>query len=59
MDGVSKKYGMRGKIPTAWSIQKILTRTQYCGFNTFLGEIYKGNYESIIDVETLTEYLHC
>lgn len=44
--------GKRGKIPTAWSIQKILTRTQYCGFNTFLGGIYKGNYESIIDVET-------
>ena len=43
--------GKRGKKPTAWSIQKILTRTQYCGFNTFLGEIYKGNYESIIDVE--------
>lgn len=44
--------GKRGKKPTAWSIQKILTRTQYCGFNTFLGEIYKGNYEPIIDVET-------
>lgn len=44
--------GKRGKKPTAWSVQKILTRTQYCGFNTFLGEVYKGNYESIIDVET-------
>ena len=47
--------GKRGKIPTTWSIQKILTRTQYCGFNTFLGEIYKGNYESIIDVETFNK----
>ena len=47
--------GKRGKLPTAWSIQKILTRTQYCGFNTFLGEIYKGNYESIIDVETFNK----
>lgn len=47
--------GKRGKKPTAWSIQKILTRTQYCGFNTFLGEIYKGNYESIIDVETFNK----
>lgn len=47
--------GKRGKIPTAWSIQKILTRTQYCGFNTFLGEIYKGNYESIVDVETFNK----
>ncbi len=44
--------GKRGRKPTAWSIQKILTRTQYCGFNTFFGKIYKGNYESIIDVET-------
>ena len=44
--------GKRGKKPTAWSVQKILTRTQYCGYNTFLGEVYKGNYESIIDVET-------
>lgn len=47
--------GKRGKKPTAWSIQKILTRTQYCGFNTFLGEIYKGNYESIVDVETFNK----
>lgn len=47
--------GKRGKEPTAWSIQKILTRTQYCGFNTFLGEIYKGNYKSIIDVETFNK----
>lgn len=47
--------GKRGKIPTAWSVQKILTRTQYCGFNTFLGKIYKGNYESIVDVETFNK----
>lgn len=47
--------GKRGKVPTAWSIQKILTRTQYCGYNTFLGEIYKGNYESIVDVETFNK----
>lgn len=44
--------GKKGKAPSAWAIQKILTRTQYCGYNVFLGEIYKGNYESIIDVET-------
>ena len=47
--------GKRGKVPTAWSVQKILTRTQYCGYNTFLGEIYKGNYESIVDVETFNK----
>ena len=44
--------GKRGKYPTAYSIQKILTRTEYCGYNIFHGEIYKGYYESIIDVET-------
>lgn len=44
--------GKRGKYPTAYSIQKILSRTQYCGYNIFCGEIYKGNYEPIIDVET-------
>lgn len=47
--------GKRGKMPTAWSVQKILTRTQYCGYNIFLGEIYKGNYEPIIDVETFNK----
>ncbi len=47
--------GKRGKKPTAWSVQKILTRTQYCGYNTYLGEIYKGNYESIIDVDTFNK----
>lgn len=44
--------GKRGKYPTAYSIQKILTRTQYCGYNIFHGEIYKGNYDPIIDIET-------
>ena len=47
--------GKRGKVPTAWSIQKILTRTQYCGFNTFLGEIYKGDYDPIIDIKTFNK----
>ena len=49
--------GKRGKTPTAYSIQKILTRTQYCGYNILHGEIYKGNYESIIDVETYNKTL--
>lgn len=44
--------GKRGKYPTAYSIQKILTRTQYCGYNIFHGEIYKGNYEPIVDIDT-------
>lgn len=47
--------GKRGKKPTAWSVQKILTRTQYCGYNIFLGEVYKGNYDAIIDVETFNK----
>lgn len=44
--------GKRGKYPTAYSIQKIITRTEYCGYNIFHGEIYKGYYDPIIDVET-------
>lgn len=44
--------GKRGKKPTPWSIQVILNRPQYCGFNIFHGEIYKGNHESIIDIVT-------
>lgn len=49
--------GKRGKLPTAYSVQKILTRPQYCGYNIFCGEIYKGDYESIIDVETYNKVL--
>lgn len=44
--------GKRGKKPTAWTVQKILTRPQYAGYNTYLGEIYKGNYKPIIDLVT-------
>lgn len=49
--------GKRGKTPTAYSIQKILTRTQYCGYNVFHGEIYKGNFEPIIDIGTYNKTL--
>ena len=49
--------GKRGKVPTAYSIQKILTRTQYCGYNIFCGEVYKGDYEPIIDIETYNKVL--
>lgn len=44
--------GKRGCKPTPWSVQKILNRPQYCGYNTFCGEIYKGNHVPIIDVGT-------
>ena len=49
--------GKRGKVPTAYSVQKILTRTQYCGYNIFCGEVYKGDYEPIIDIETYNKVL--
>ena len=44
--------GKRGKIPSAWSVQKIVTRPVYCGYNLFCGNIYKGNFDGIIDIET-------
>ena len=47
--------GKRGKAPVAFSVQKILTRPQYCGFNTFCGEIFKGNFKPIIDIDTFNK----
>lgn len=44
--------GKRGKIPNAYTVSVILTRPQYCGYNTFLDRVYKGNHEPIISVET-------
>ncbi|GAA0265078.1 hypothetical protein GCM10008922_25170 [Faecalicatena contorta] len=44
--------GKRGKIPTAYSVSVILTRPIYCGYNTFCGELFKGNHEPIIDTKT-------
>lgn len=38
-------------MPTAWTIQTILTRPIYCGYNSFCGNIYKGNYDPIISAE--------
>ena len=43
--------GKRGKIPNAYTVSVILTRPQYCGYNTFLDRVYKGNHEPIISVE--------
>lgn len=43
--------GKRGKIPSAWSIYVILTRPQYCGYNTYCGQVYKGNYDPIVTVQ--------
>lgn len=44
--------GKRGRVPTAWTISVILTRPQYCGYNVYVGELYKGNHEPIVDVQT-------
>lgn len=44
--------GKRGKIPCAYSVQKIITRPVYCGYNLFCENIYKGGHEPIIDVPT-------
>lgn len=43
--------GKRGKEPNAWTVYVILTRPQYCGYNTFCGQLYKGIHDSIISVE--------
>jgi site-specific DNA recombinase len=43
--------GKRGREHTAWTIRKILTRPIYCGYNSYDGSIYKGNYEPIITVK--------
>lgn len=43
--------GKRGRIPSPSAINIILTRPQYAGYNLFLGELYKGNYEPIRTVQ--------
>lgn len=42
--------GKRGKSPTAYTVQVILTRPQYCGYNPFNGDLYRGNHPPIISV---------
>lgn len=43
--------GKRGKSPTAYTVYVILTRPQYCGYNTYCGNVYKGNYDPIVSLE--------
>lgn len=43
--------GKRGKAPNAWTVSVILTRPQYCGYNSYLGKVYKGFFEPIISVD--------
>ena len=47
--------GKRGKKPTAWSIEKILSHPQYCGYNVFHGVLYKGDHEPIVSVKTFNK----
>lgn len=44
--------GKRGKSPVAYTIQVIITRPIYCGYNSFHGQLYKGNHPAIISIET-------
>lgn len=50
--------GKRGKTPTAYSIYKIITRPIYCGYNTYDGDIYKGNHTPIISVSKFNKVQH-
>ena len=43
--------GKRGKPPTPYSVNVILTRPLYVGYNTFKGSIYKGNHPLIISID--------
>lgn len=43
--------GKRGSTPTAWSVCLILTRPLYCGYNSFCGQLHKGNHKPIISIE--------
>lgn len=45
----AKNYrGKRGRIPCPGSIRVILTRPQYCGYNVFCSELFKGNHAPLI-----------
>ena len=50
--------GKRGKEPTAYSVFKIITRPIYCGYNTYAGEIYRGNHTPIIRVSKFNKVQH-
>ena len=41
--------GKRGRVFRAEHIKVILSRPVYIGYNTFCGQIYKGNHQPIID----------
>lgn len=43
--------GKRGRIQSAESVRKILTRPIYAGFNLFHGSLYKGQHTPIISIK--------
>ena len=51
---IARKKGYKGKcgkIPTAWSIRKIITRPIYAGYNCWHGGTIKGNHKPIVSVD--------
>ena len=44
--------GKRGKAPSPYSVEVILTCPVYCGYNRFHGELYKGSHVPIVSVDT-------
>lgn len=49
--GLKGYTGKRGKILKAQHIKTILTRPIYAGYNSFCGQVYKGNHDPIISVQ--------
>lgn len=44
--------GKKGKEPTPFSVMQIITNPLYCGYNRFLGKLYRGAHPRLISVET-------
>lgn len=45
--------GKRGRIMTAWSVRLILTRAIYAGYNSWRGQLIRGQHEPLV---TLSDY---
>ena len=48
-------HGKFGKTPCPYSISKILSCPIYCGYNRFQGQLYKGNHEPLVSVDTFNK----
>ncbi|MCB6610177.1 recombinase family protein [[Clostridium] symbiosum] len=44
--------GKKGKEPTPFAVMQIITNPLYCGYNRFLGKLYRGMHPRLISVET-------